>query len=236
MDGKNPHAALIQALECFKSNDPRFYDSPLFRGALVRTIFEEQVRRKAGFVIKIPLGLRQEDPDIDELTDMTFDKVEEDLDEERIAEQPTPLARYRTCRALVLKVVTNIAIDFVKKNPFVWDHGDINDDLIGKSVTQDKYISLEAAVQADTELQKTEARIKQTLREFLRPVMGDSAFEIFWLREAKRLDYQELSVRFEKSAEAIRVQICRLRAKAKLILNDPLVRKRMLGEDNDQYY
>ena len=235
MDSKNPQA-LIQALICFKSDDPTFYNSPLFRGPLVRSIYEEQVRRKIGGVIKIPFGLRQDDPDIDELTDQTFDKVEENLDGEQVAEQSSPLARYRTCRGLVMKVATNNAIDFLRKNPFVWNHGEIDDDLLGTPVTQVEYMSLEAAAQAEAEFEEMEERIKQTLREFLRRVMSDGEFEIFWLRHAKGLDYQELSVQFEKPAGAIRVQICRLRVKAKLILNDPLVRKRMLGEDNDEHY
>jgi RNA polymerase sigma factor (sigma-70 family) len=233
MDSNYPQA--IQTLKHFESDDPNFYNSPLFHWILVRIIFEQPVRRKTGGVIKVPFGLRQDDPDIDELTDKTFKDVMEKLDGKKIAQQTSPLARYVTCRAFVMRVATNNAIDFLRKNPFVWNHGDIADDLLWRSVTQGEYMSLEAATQADSELQEKEERIKQTLREFLRPVMSERNFEFFWLRHVRKLEYKELSVRFDKTEGALRVKFYLLLKKAKSILDDPLVRKRMLGEDNDKH-
>lgn len=217
----------------FYPDDRAYYDSHQFRTTIVQKVFGNQVRRKIASIIGIPYGLIHEDPDIDDLYDETFDLVRKYLNADLIASRPTPDYRYATCCAFVLTIASNRAISFKTKNPFIWTHGELSDDLRGKHpVTEDEYMSYEAAEQADLEEEANEHAAWQRAREVLCPRLSERELKILWMLAVQGRGIRELQVFLEKSYEATRMQVYRLRVKAREVLNDPEVRRRLLGEDD----
>jgi DNA-directed RNA polymerase specialized sigma24 family protein len=231
MDGKNP-LELLQALKYFDIHNPHYYRCAVFRGPVMKIVFRKVVEQKIGAVLRIPFGLREDDPDIDNIADQTFDDVKEHLDAELLGKLTAAQARYATCYAFIMKVATNNAITYQRKHPFLSMHGDFDDDLYGQeAVTQAEYKSSEA----DSEEQEREERFKERLFQILSSVMSKKDCELIWLRIAKGWDYRDLSAKFKKSMGALRVRFHRMWPKAKEILSDPTVQEYLSGEDNAKH-
>ena len=229
----NDNAVRRQMLQYFYPDDRAYYDSRQFRTAIVQKVFGDQVRRKIASIIDIPYGLIRDDPDVDDLYDETFDLVRKYLNADLIASRPTPDYRHATCRSFVLTIALNRAIGFKTKNPYVWRHGDLSDDLRGKHpVTENEYMSYEAAELADLEEQSNEDAARQRVREVLCTKISEDDLEILWLFAVQGWDVRELQARLGKSYAATRMQVYRLRIKAREVLNDPEVRRQLFGEDD----
>ncbi len=229
MDGRDPRE-LLQALRYFEPDITSYYQCPLFREHVIKTIFLKVVKGKIGSVLKIPYGLREEDPTIDNLSDQTFADVKKSLDEKRLTNLTTALARYALCYAFLMTVATYNAITYSRKHPYLYNHGDFDEDLRGQeAVTQPEYKSFEA----DTE--EREERFQQRLFEVLSPVMSKRDCELIWLRKARKWDFRDLSPEFDKSMGALRVRVHRLWPKAEKILSDPMVQRYLLGEDDARH-
>lgn len=229
----NDTAAQRQIFQCFYSDDPDYYDRYEFRSTIVRQVFEDQVRRKIVSIIGTPTGLRHEDPDADNLTDETFDAVRKYLNPHLIASRPTPERRCKTTGSFVLTIASHLAISFKVKNPYIWKHGDLFEDLHGRHpVTENPYLSYEAAELADLEEQANEAIARERVRQVLCPKISEDELEILWLFGVRGWGIRELQALLGKSYAATRTQVFRLRKKAKTVLNDPDVRRRLLGEDD----
>jgi DNA-directed RNA polymerase specialized sigma24 family protein len=228
----NDTAARRQMLQYFYPDDRAYYDSHQFRTTIVQKVFGDQVRRKIAAIIGIPYGLIREDPDVDDLYDETFDMVRKYLNAALIAGRPTPDYRYATCGSFVLTIASNRAISFKTKNPYVWKHGDLSDDLHGKHpVTENEYMSYEAAELADLEEQANEDAARQRVRDVLCTKISEEELEILWLFAVRGWDVRELQTLLGKSYAATRMQVYRLRIKAREVLNDPEVLRHLFAED-----
>lgn len=229
----NDTATRRQMLQFFYPDNPAYYDSHQFRTTIVQKVFGDQVRRKISSIIGIPYGLILEDPDVDDLHDETFNMVRKYLNADLIASRPTPDYRYATCCSFILTIASNRAISFKMKNPYVWKHGDLADDLRGKHpVTENQYMSYEAAELADLEEEVNEDAARQRAREVLCTKISEDELEILWLFAVQGWDIRELQALLGKSYAATRMQVYRLRIKAREVLNDPENRGRLFGEDD----
>jgi len=229
MDGRNPHE-LRQALKYFEPDNPYYYQCPVFRVLVLKLVFLKFVKRIVGRVLGIPYGLREEDPQVDDVSDQTFDSVGKKLDGERVAKLSSALARYALCYTFIMTVAWRKAITYKRKHPYVYQHGDFEDDLRGQEpVTHTEYKSFEA----DIDEADREERFRQKFLKVLSPVMSKRDSELIWLRKAKKWEYRDLSPEFEKSIEALRVRVHRLWPKAEEILSDPSVQRYLFGEDGE---
>lgn len=193
----------------FESDDPPYYDSFEFRRKL-RDLFESRVRAKIDGILKIPEGSRWENPDIDNVTDDTFEKCQKSLDSKRIAQGLTPEIRCYTCWAFMLLVAQSVATDFVRKNGRPWSHEEYTDELLLVDPQPDP---------ADS----SGLDIKR-LRRFLARYIPPDDLEMFFLRHAEGLPPREINEHYKHlSPNHIRVKLYRTMSIVRKVLTPAVI-------------
>jgi len=194
----------------FESIDPVFYDSFEFRLKLPE-LFRLQAKREIGDVLGIPPGLRQDDPEIDDLADKTFAKCQKSLKGERIADGKTKEIRCFKCWRYVLRAANSVAIDFMRKNGTPWNHEEFLESLLilnPEAHDSGRYTSIDIEV----------------LRSFLSAHIPPDNLEMFFLRYAEGLPPREIQERFKDlSANYISVKINRAMATARRVLTPEVI-------------
>jgi DNA-directed RNA polymerase specialized sigma24 family protein len=194
----------------FESKDPVYYDSFEFRRKL-RDLFESRVRAKVDGILKIPEGSRWDNPDIDNVTDDTFEKCQKSLDSNRIAQGLTPEIRCYTCWAFMLLVAQSVATDFVRKNGRPWSYEEYTDELLLVDPTQP-----DSGCDSGLDL--------KTIRNFLARYIRPEDLEMFFLRHAEGLPPREINERYKHlSANHIRVKLCRTMAVVRDVLTPAVI-------------
>jgi len=210
--------------EFFKSKDPDFYKKLAFHKKLP-TVFGPSVKRHIGSILDVPAGLRQDDPDIDNLADDTFERCRKKLDAKRIAEGKTRELRCFTCWAFLLRVATNLSIDFIRKNGKPWNHKRFIEDLL--TVTPEEYDFDETLIKPGLN--------KDVLRNFLSRHIPPDDLEMLYLRYDQGCPPREINERFKRcSPNLICVRINRALAVARRVLTPEVIEQLKRGENGQQ--
>lgn len=227
---------LSRVLEYFTSDDPGYYDSLRFRRTVIEKLYASGVRQKIARAVKMPPGFERDDPDIDNLTEETFAQVRRKLDANLIAKCPTPDSRFKKCTGFVMTLAYHKGIDFKRKHPALWQHGEFNEELVGWEPSMEPaHKSIQAQFLAESQELAKESDAKDRLRKALGRKVTDTNFEIFWLATIERLKRREIQARFPKlTTNYIGVMVHRVLVAAAEILSDPVVLRRLLGGRNDK--